>query len=123
MEKTKRPQIPSFGDWNYYTEVPVKQSGLVQETGYDLFYVSSPAKLNYHHKQSKGKKGGLERDYTKKANAKQRKEVRRAGDVAVNPVDEDLYKIPPELLNEKPRRRSSVKSWLTGCIGLSRCLA
>ncbi|XP_078171282.1 uncharacterized protein LOC144565400 isoform X2 [Carex rostrata] len=90
MEKTKRPQIPSFGDWNYYTE---------------------------------GKKGGLERDYTKKANAKQRKEVRRAGDVAVNPVDEDLYKIPPELLNEKPRRRSSVKSWLTGCIGLSRCLA
>jgi hypothetical protein len=42
---------------------------------------------------------------------KQRKEM-RIRDVAVKPVDEDLYKVPPELFYEKPRRVLLVSHFL-----------
>ncbi|KAJ1685687.1 hypothetical protein LUZ63_017077 [Rhynchospora breviuscula] len=121
MEKSRRPQIPSFGDWNYYNELPITQyfesamqAGLVrsshcseEEEGENrgAFYLASPAKPTYRQSHPKERRSVVE---------KQRKRV------AVKPVDEDLYKIPPELI-KKPRR-NFLRSLLTGCLGLN-CIA
>ncbi|XP_020106605.1 uncharacterized protein LOC109722853 isoform X1 [Ananas comosus] len=37
-------------------------------------------------------------------------------------VDEDLYKIPPEFLYEKPRRKKLLRNLWSGCLGLN-CVA
>ncbi|KAJ4766176.1 ubiquitin hydrolase [Rhynchospora pubera] len=122
MEKSRRPQIPSFGDWNYYNELPITQyfesamqAGLVrsshcseEEEGENrgTFYLASPVKPTYRQSHPKVRKFSSLRGQEKR--------------VAVKPVDEDLYKIPPELI-KKPRR-NFLRSLLTGCLGLN-CMA
>ncbi|KAJ3671940.1 hypothetical protein LUZ60_008019 [Juncus effusus] len=110
MEKTKRAQIPSFGDWNYYNELPITQYFDSAMQAGDLFYVSSPVKPTFNYNQSKIKQG-------KGCVEKQKMQV-----VAIKPVDADLYKISPELLYQKPRRRSFLRGLLTGCLCLN-CVA
>ncbi|KAJ3671938.1 hypothetical protein LUZ60_008017 [Juncus effusus] len=132
MEKMRRPQIPSFGDWNQYNELPITQyfesaiqAGLVrtsqcsEEGGRDLLYFSSPVKPTYQYQYQYNEpkiRKGVEKQYVNSDKIQQRKQQ-----VAVRPVDEDLYKIPPELLRQKPKRRF-LRSLLTGCLGLN-CVA
>ncbi|THU58943.1 hypothetical protein C4D60_Mb03t19800 [Musa balbisiana] len=113
---TKSHQFPAFGCWDHCDELPITQyfesavqAGLIGrhyfgEDG-DLFKVSTQVK--------KGGHGGGENHLGKEQQMKQE----RASDLtlqitprrprrAPKAVDEDLYKIPPELLHQKPKRVS-----------------
>ncbi|KAK8948824.1 hypothetical protein KSP39_PZI005389 [Platanthera zijinensis] len=152
MEDRKRwQQIPEFGNWDYCDEMPItqyfetaRQAGLVR-CGFfepaceeDLFKVpvAVPVKSvyrdgSYHRKARRpsNSSGGEENTYSKER--KQRKQGKMAGDVPLPPrkpkkapkaVDEDLYKIPPELLYQKPKRKRPLSNLLSGCLGLN-CVA
>ncbi|CAL9184792.1 unnamed protein product [Musa hybrid cultivar] len=125
---TKSHQFPAFGCWDHCDELPITQyfesavqAGLIGrhyfgEDG-DLFKVSTQVRPAYHHhhhrKVKKGGHGGGEKHLGKEQQMKQE----RASDLtlqtaprrprrAPKAVDEDLYKIPPELLHQKPKRVS-----------------
>ncbi|THU58751.1 hypothetical protein C4D60_Mb03t17710 [Musa balbisiana] len=138
---TNRRQIPAFGSWNYYDDLPITQyfesamqAGLVRGQSFvedaDLYQVpSSPAKLSYHQRhQRKEKRGGDKQHQT----GQQRKQGKVCDVTVTAPatprrirapkaVDEDLYKIPPELLYQKPKRKRLLRGW-SGCLGL-HCVA
>ncbi|CAL9120335.1 unnamed protein product [Musa acuminata var. zebrina] len=124
----KRHQVPAFGYWDYCDELPITryfesavQAGLIRGHFFgeddDLFNVSAqvrPAYLNHHRKVKKTGDIGGEKHYGK---GQQRKQVKVISDLKIQAtprrhrapkaVDEDLYKIPPELLYQKPKRISS----------------
>ncbi|RWW51973.1 hypothetical protein BHE74_00041626 [Ensete ventricosum] len=123
----KRHQVPAFGYWDYCDELPITryfesavQAGLIRSHFFgeddDLFNVSAqvrPAYLNHHGKVKKAGDIGGEKHYGKEQH---RKRVKVISDLklqatprrhrAPKAVDEDLYKIPPELLYQKPKRVS-----------------
>ncbi|RWW27143.1 hypothetical protein GW17_00008449 [Ensete ventricosum] len=93
-------KVSAFGDWNFYDEKPIAQ-GLqsIMETdfvqahffvgdGEDLFKVLSPYE----------KKIGIEGEGKKVYYEEKRRKPKA--------VDEDLYKIPPELLYQIPKKAS-----------------
>ncbi|CAL9079363.1 unnamed protein product [Musa textilis] len=99
-----RHHIPAFGDWDYWD---------------DLRMSVRPAYHPHHqHHQRKVNRGG----------EKQRKQgwvcdvaaqTTARGGRAPKAVDEDLYKIPPELLHQKPERKMLLRSLVSGCMGLN----
>ncbi|XP_074569581.1 uncharacterized protein LOC141826233 [Curcuma longa] len=98
-------KVPSFGSWNFYEEKHV--DGFVRahfflEDGEELFEV-----LRSYKHQSQERKRGEEK--------KKKKKKPRA-------VDDDLYKIPPELLCQIPKKRNLLKNFWAGCLCLS-CMA
>ncbi|KAJ3671939.1 hypothetical protein LUZ60_008018 [Juncus effusus] len=122
MEKMRKSKIPAFGDWNYSNDSPMTQYfesihghyGFEEEHGYDLFYAYSPIStpgFNIHN-QNKVKKNEEEK----------MKKQGRVRNVAVNPVDEDLYKIPPDLLFPKSKKKKLMKGLWAGFLRLS-CIA
>ncbi|KAJ8478611.1 hypothetical protein OPV22_022338 [Ensete ventricosum] len=136
----KRHQVPAFGYWDYCDELPITryfesavQAGLIRSHFFgeddDLFNVSAqvrPAYLNHHGKVKKAGDIGGEKHYGKEQH---RKRVKVISDLklqatprrhrAPKAVDEDLYKIPPELLYQKPKRKRSLKKLWSGCMGLN----
>ncbi|XP_073007655.1 uncharacterized protein [Typha latifolia] len=130
MEDLKRPQIPKFGNWDCYEELPITQyfdsamqAGFIHghyfgEDG-DLFKVPVPVvKPSQIHHHRKARKGGREREYSTRKE-QQRKQERPREPKA---VDEDLYKIPPELLYQKPKRKRLLRDLWAGCLGIN-CVA
>ncbi|XP_038973502.1 uncharacterized protein LOC103695748 isoform X2 [Phoenix dactylifera] len=137
----KRRQIPAFGNWDSCDELPItqyfetaRQAGLIRghyfaEDG-DLFKVPVPVKPphHHHHHHKKVRKGAGEKQQN--GNEQQRKQGRVCDVGAQSPrksrapkaVDEDLYKIPPELLYQKPKRKRMLRSLWSGCLGLD-CIA
>ncbi|KAH0467065.1 hypothetical protein IEQ34_004303 [Dendrobium chrysotoxum] len=146
MEHRKSWQIPTFGNWDYGDEMPItqyfesaRQAGLVR-AGFsgagceeDLFVpVAMPVKLAYQDGLSRRKvrkgndSGGQEKACSKEL--KQMKQGRTSGHVAGQPrkpivapkaVDEDLYKIPPELLCQKPKKKRLLRNLFSECLGLN----
>lgn len=119
-----RRQIPAFGNWDYSDELPITQhfesadGELVK-----LEAVAAPAKLVVCQKKVRGgiilhahlrqhyavcsfqaSKGGGEKGKQRACEA--RVAAERMPRRAPKAVDEDLYKIPPELLCRKPKRVS-----------------
>ncbi|RWW66752.1 hypothetical protein BHE74_00025877 [Ensete ventricosum] len=97
-----RRHIPAFGKWDYSDDLPITQyfesavqAGLVpgQFLGEDAHVFKKGEKQ--HQKGQERRQAGEECDTT----------ARRLK--APKAVDEDLYKIPPELLCQKPKRVSS----------------
>ncbi|KAJ8465762.1 hypothetical protein OPV22_028314 [Ensete ventricosum] len=92
----------TFGDWDRWDDQRM-----------------SVRPAHHQHHQRKVKRGG-------------EKQGRRVCDVAAQTtarggrapkaVDEDLYKIPPELLHQKPERKMLLWSLVSGCMGLN-CIA
>lgn len=149
MEDRRRWQIPEFGNWDFGDEMPItqyfesaRQAGLVRADFFgaaceeDLFKVpvAVPVKPSYqdglHHRKSRKKSNssvGEEKPHSKEQ--KGRKQGTASGVVAGGPtrrfkaapkaVDEDLYKIPPELLYQKPKRKKLLRNLLSGCLGLN----
>ncbi|XP_042440068.1 uncharacterized protein LOC122025337 [Zingiber officinale] len=97
-EMVKRCQVPAFGHWNwsfYDEDIPISQyfeSRLFGgDHGGDLFKVLSPCK---DQKKQEGKM----------MKSVKEKKIGRKDDA----VDEDLYKIPPEILYQMPKKK---KRW------------
>ncbi|CAL9138778.1 unnamed protein product [Musa acuminata var. zebrina] len=132
----RRRRIPAFGNWDYDDELPITQyfesaaqAGLIRDqclSGDDKLCKpeAAPVKpVGYHSEVKKG--GG-------KGEKQRRKQERGCGvtpqDIsqrrpgrAPKAVDEDLYKIPPELLYQKPKRvqKRFLRSPWPACLGLS----
>ncbi|CAD5186743.1 unnamed protein product, partial [Musa acuminata subsp. malaccensis] len=100
-------KVSAFGDWNFYDEKPIAQ-GLqsIMDTdfvqahffvgdGEDLFKVLSPYG---HQPKTTGKRRGIEGEGKKVYYERKRRKPKA--------VDEDLYKIPPELLYQIPKKAS-----------------
>ncbi|CAL9775940.1 unnamed protein product [Musa acuminata subsp. burmannicoides] len=102
-----RYKVPAFGHWNFnlYDDIPISQYfetareyGLIRARffegdGEDLFEML----------RRKGKKG---RDGARKKRNYKKEKVRKP-----KPVDEDLYKIPPQLLYQMPKKASKFFSY------------
>ncbi|KMZ60370.1 hypothetical protein ZOSMA_5G02370 [Zostera marina] len=80
--------------WDFYNEMPLNDQYFQKEV--DLFKVPQSPMVCLYHKESEQKK-----HRTTKA------------------VDEDLYKIPPEFLYQKPKKRMVVSDFWKRCLGLS----
>ncbi|XP_068660706.1 uncharacterized protein [Aristolochia californica] len=126
----RRCHIPAFGNWDYNDGLPItqyfesaRQAGLIRYNDYvvedrDLYGENLKSSRATTVSRPKLKGSSKRYQYVKEA-----KKVGKVCDVteparvlrAPKAVDEDLYKIPPELLRERPR-----KNKFTGF--LSRCL-
>ncbi|TVU36065.1 hypothetical protein EJB05_17978, partial [Eragrostis curvula] len=128
LDDCKWRQIPAFGDWNMWEDMPVTQyfqsgafffAAQADKEEEDLFKVPQFTAKPYNYKKCvvrvKGekasdvpvKKGGR-RQYVKE---QQKWKPKGA-------VDEDLYKISPQLLCKK----KYLRNLLGGCLGLN-CIA
>ncbi|XP_074574915.1 uncharacterized protein LOC141831458 [Curcuma longa] len=99
-------QVPAFGCWNqhYCDDLPVGQYFDSSELFRGRFNVSAAGRARH---------GQLHRDVTMKQKQQSAVWRRRAGKA----VDEDLYKVPPEILLQKPKRRLLRNLW--GCMRVS----
>ncbi|XP_020595943.1 uncharacterized protein LOC110035944 [Phalaenopsis equestris] len=151
MEHRKSWQVPTFGDWDYGDQMPItqyfesaRQAGLVRAGSLaasyeeDLFNVpvAMPVKLAYqdglYHRKVRDENGSGREKKSCSKEQKQRKQGRASAAGVVGPprkpiaapkaVDEDLYKIPPELLRRKPKKKTLVRNLFLGCLGLN-CVA
>ncbi|XP_058093528.1 uncharacterized protein LOC131239709 [Magnolia sinica] len=137
MEDYKRSQIPAFGYWDFSDDLPITQyfesaaqAGLIRFNnitgesdlyGYDL---KRPTAATVHRPKMKENS----KSHMQHVSKEQRKQG-RVCDVTEPPkqprapkaVDEDLYKIPPELLHEKPKRKRVMGFW-SSCLAPS-CIA
>ncbi|XP_017697910.2 uncharacterized protein LOC103705732 [Phoenix dactylifera] len=124
-DANKRQQVPAFGSWNFCDEVPITEcfetamgAGLIRARffvgdGEDLFKVVQPQQQQQQHHLRKGKKRGRGREGVKQYDEEWKKP---------KPVDEDLYKIPPDLLYKMPRKKKLPWNLWAGCLGLN-CIA
>ncbi|GMH02452.1 hypothetical protein Nepgr_004291 [Nepenthes gracilis] len=128
MEEFKRCHVPAFGSWDYTDNLPftqcfesARQAGLLRYSyseNRDLYVagdlyendVVTPAVIVVPRRRAKGR-------YPHVKEAKKKEwgyNTKEPPSPVLSPpstrpiskaVDEDLYKIPPELLNSKPRRK------------------
>ncbi|KAG0489286.1 hypothetical protein HPP92_008097 [Vanilla planifolia] len=86
----------------------------------DLFTppATMPVKPTYQNGYSR--RTGCRRGTGKADEVKQSKQGTFSG--VPKAVDEDLYKIPPELLRKKPKSKRIVRNMFSGCVGLN-CVA
>ncbi|XP_077210087.1 uncharacterized protein LOC143845593 [Tasmannia lanceolata] len=138
MEEYRRCQIPAFGNWDFSDSLPItqyfesaRQAGLLRynDLGEDLYgeYLEKPmTRTPISHSKLQEKESSKPYQSIKET----KKEI-RVCDVkeaqilprAPKPVDEDLYKIPPELLRKNSRTKSRVVGFFTECITLNCCTA
>ncbi|XP_042416322.1 uncharacterized protein LOC122005363 [Zingiber officinale] len=143
MEDRRHRYIPAFGDWDNSDDLPITQyfesamqAGLLrghfhgEAPAYDDLFKSSHSIKQQQEEQAqiikKVKIGDLKQQQRQRGQERsQGKKVYDAGRAQTRPgrapmaVDEDLYKIPPELLQEKPRRKRMLKSLWTSCLRLN----
>ncbi|KAG6485791.1 uncharacterized protein LOC122014760 [Zingiber officinale] len=93
-------QVPAFGCWNhhYCDDLPIGQYFDSSEFFRGRFNVSVAGRA---------RRGELHREVTMKH--------QQSG--AGKAVDEDLYKVPPEILHQKPKKRLLRNLW--GCMRVS----
>ncbi|KAJ8476895.1 hypothetical protein OPV22_020622 [Ensete ventricosum] len=124
----KRHPLPPFGYWDYCDELlsahyfeSAVQAGVIRG-----HYFGEDGDLFYHGKVIKkaGNAGGEKqhgkeqpRKQVKVSDTKLQTTPRRPR--ALKAVDEDLYKIPPELLYQKPKRKRSLRKLWSGCMGIN----
>lgn len=136
-------KVPEFGNWGYYEGLPIthylesaNQAGFIRTDfcgDEDLFNVpvAMPVKCrrsyagHYRQKARKTSSAETEKNYTNEHKQRKHRKVCNAADCpsrrprAPMAVDEDLYKIPPELLDQKPKTKRMLKNLLCGCMGLN----
>ncbi|KAE8805378.1 hypothetical protein D1007_18618 [Hordeum vulgare] len=142
MEKTRRRQVPAFGEWNYcyyYDEPPAAVALAVAAECYqpepeacsDVWFRYSPPPRKPTPKKTRRAEQG---DVARREKVERRgsraldaagdgmpRAAAKAGSRVVRPVDEDLYQVPPpEFASRRPRRKRSL---LMGCLGLNSCVA
>ncbi|KAG0462627.1 hypothetical protein HPP92_021103 [Vanilla planifolia] len=131
----KKWHIPAFGNWEYCDEMPItqyfesaRQAGLCRASfgngGEDDLLkvpVAMPLKSGHHCRKQgrkKSRRRAEERQQTKQGIIS--KEVvgqpGRPNTFAPRAVDEDLYKIPPEFLRQKPKKKTLLRKLFSGCL-------
>ncbi|XP_020592501.1 uncharacterized protein LOC110033015 isoform X2 [Phalaenopsis equestris] len=130
MEEKKRWQIPLSGNWNCFDEM----TKLFGDEALLELPVSIPVKSTYPycvHCHRKVRKDNGVRVAKLCLTEKQQTKHKSVCDItAVMPrsrrapmaVDEDLYKIPPELLYAEPKREKVMRNLLWGCMGGLNCI-
>ncbi|KAH7682980.1 hypothetical protein IHE45_05G154400 [Dioscorea alata] len=140
MEEMKRFRVPAFGNWDLCDEIPITQyfESAVHthyfplEEERDLFQVPVhfiPAYYNYSHQSTAAAAAAATTTTTKKNGKGGVEKQSKVCDVITEvpkrvkhpkAVDEDLYKIPPELLyKKKPKTKKIGRSFWSGCLGIS----
>ncbi|PKA57757.1 hypothetical protein AXF42_Ash015134 [Apostasia shenzhenica] len=143
MEDMKKFEMPAFGNWEYCGEMPItqyfesaRQPGLDRACFFeeDLFKVPVAVPVYSSTFQHGGRRpkvrradGGGEKKQCSNEQQKQSKQGKVggvAGGTLRRPrvpkaVDEDLYKIPQELLYQKPKRKRLLRNLVAGCLGLN----
>ncbi|GAB4830331.1 hypothetical protein Ancab_019969 [Ancistrocladus abbreviatus] len=130
MDELRRSHVPTFGSWDYTDNLPftqcfesARQAGLLRYSyseDHDLYVagdlyendVVTPAVIVVPRRRAKGRS---QHDHIKEAKRQEWEYDIKEPPSPVQspafcrqvpkPVDEDLYKIPPELLHAKPRRK------------------
>ncbi|XP_074586742.1 uncharacterized protein LOC141842435 [Curcuma longa] len=115
-----RRQIPAFGNWNYSDE-PITQRFESADGELVKYEEAAAAPVKPVACQKKVRKGGGEKGKKQRA-CEARVAAERMPRRAPKAVDEDLYKIPPELLCRKPKRWTQNWSLWRPCLGLN-CVA
>ncbi|KAF7025310.1 hypothetical protein CFC21_037512 [Triticum aestivum] len=141
-------QIPAFGDWNMWEEMPVTQyfepaatfffTAQAGEDDVDLFKCVVRVKKGEEDEKpnanpgagavaGRRKKGGRKqqqqqnRQQGKKEQQQRRKKPKAKKAAAAAAVDEDLYKISPNVIC-KVQKKKLLRNLLGGCLGLN-CIA
>ncbi|KAH7670541.1 hypothetical protein IHE45_10G033600 [Dioscorea alata] len=132
MEEMKYCHIPAFGDWDFSDGVPITQyfdsarNFFVEDK--DLFPV--PVQIipayAYHHQIKVIKNVKSESEEKKQKKKKKKQQQRKACDLVTQKPrkhsapkieEEDLYRISPELLYQKSKRKKFAKGFWFGCMG------
>ncbi|XP_020592503.1 uncharacterized protein LOC110033015 isoform X4 [Phalaenopsis equestris] len=112
MEEKKRWQIPLSGNWNCFDEMT------------KLF--GDEALLELPVRKDNGVRVAklclTEKQQTKHKSVCDITAVMPRSRRAPMAVDEDLYKIPPELLYAEPKREKVMRNLLWGCMGGLNCI-
>ncbi|XP_042408673.1 uncharacterized protein LOC121998023 isoform X1 [Zingiber officinale] len=115
-----RRQIPAFGNWDYSDGLPITQR--FESTDGELVqYEAAAAPVKPVVCQKKVRKEGRGEEGKQRA-CEARVATERMPRRAPKAVDEDLYKIPPELICRKPKRWTQNWRLWPPCLGLS-CVA
>ncbi|XP_035817791.1 uncharacterized protein [Zea mays] len=132
QDDCKWRQVPAFGDWNLWDDMPVTQyfqAGTFffaaptteKDDDEDLFKVPQFPATPYSYKKCvvrvKGEKGTAVPPAARKGGRRRRVNEQQKWKPK-GAVDEDLYKISPQLLCKK----KLLRNLLGGCLGLS-CIA
>ncbi|KAJ8464288.1 hypothetical protein OPV22_026840 [Ensete ventricosum] len=132
----RRRRIPAFGNWDYSDELPITQyfesaaqAGLIRDqcsSGDDKLSKPAAAPVKPVGCHNEVKKGGgkgekLRRKQERECGVTPQDNSQRRPGRAPKAVDEDLYKIPPELLYQKPKKvqKRFLRSPWPACLGLS----
>ncbi|XP_020592502.1 uncharacterized protein LOC110033015 isoform X3 [Phalaenopsis equestris] len=114
MEEKKRWQIPLSGNWNCFDEMT------------KLFGDEALLELPFQVRKDNGVRVAklclTEKQQTKHKSVCDITAVMPRSRRAPMAVDEDLYKIPPELLYAEPKREKVMRNLLWGCMGGLNCI-
>ncbi|ONK56780.1 uncharacterized protein A4U43_C10F12850 [Asparagus officinalis] len=120
----------SYGHWEFCDGIPVtrylepvvhsKRVHFFHEKDEDLFKVHASVKPVSCYRYNDQRKNG--RDQEKQIKRRKQNGACYAGIRQPKAVDEDLYKIPPELLYQLPKRKRMLGNFLSGCLRLD-CIA
>ncbi|KAL5221614.1 hypothetical protein ABZP36_026327 [Zizania latifolia] len=128
LDDCKWRQIPAFGDWNLWDEMPVTQYfepatfffTAQAEKDEDLFKVPQFSAKPYTYKKCvvrvKGEKEIANAARVRKGGRKQQQKWKPKA-----AVDEDLYKISPKLIC-RVKKKKLLRNLLGGCLGVN-CVA
>ncbi|KAJ4814842.1 Pathogenic type III effector avirulence factor Avr cleavage site-containing protein [Rhynchospora pubera] len=133
MEATKRCRIPAFGNWDSFDDVPISKcfestvhTGLIhghyfrEYVSGDLLLVPlpTPVKPGLRIKRRQRKGFNEKRRQRKVYYAREDEQLSLQNKRIRSPkaVDEDLYKIPPEFLYQKPKLRNIIGSLWAWCL-------
>ncbi|XP_043721854.1 uncharacterized protein LOC122669217 [Telopea speciosissima] len=147
MDDYRRSHIPAFGNWDYANDLPItqyfesaRQAGLIRYSSeerdlyvVDDFYgddLKKPVKTVVCRRKAKGaerrypthvkeqRKQGRVCDVTEPPSSEQKPHPYSPPPRAPKAVDEDLYKIPPDLLHNYPKRKKMgfFSCLMPGCV-------
>ncbi|KAL2345856.1 hypothetical protein Fmac_007141 [Flemingia macrophylla] len=126
-------QIPAFGNWDYANQLPITQYfETARQAGLLRYSSSSSADFN-----SNNNKGTRNKQVVPKEKEAAKPNMRKQGKVCdvteqprkprydavprAKPVDEDLYKIPPELL--RTTKRKKMLGFISKCLVPAACVS
>ncbi|KAI4988889.1 uncharacterized protein LOC123396119 isoform X1 [Hordeum vulgare subsp. vulgare] len=133
MEKARRPQVPAFGEWNYYYHYDEPEAAAwyavpEPQACSDVWfkYPPPPRKPAPKKKQARRRRPADCDSVSRERQSPRRPSMDAAAAAAkggasrrvVRPVDADLYQVPPPEFTPNRRPTKQRRSlWMMGCLG------